>query len=181
MKEIRLHTTSLLCPLELTDVPEIYQAIDSQRDYLREFLPFVDQTKQMEDTHTFVRSSVFAAERGEYTFVTRCNNAFAGLVGFKDLDKENRKVEIGYWLCKQYQQQGIMTSAVQALCKLAFKEMKLNRVQIKCAINNIRSKRIPLRLGFTYEGIERQGELMSNGKFSDLDVYSLLKSDRYKF
>lgn len=181
MKEIRLNTATKLCPLELTDVPDIYQAIDSQRDYLRQFLPFVDRTRCFDDTRLFVRSSVLIAEeRGEYTFVIRHEEKFAGIIGFKDLDKENKKTEIGYWLCEQYQHLGIMTLAVKALCRLAFKEMRLNRVQIKCAIKNTRSICIPLRLGFTHEGIERQGELTYNGTFTDLNIYSLLKSDKNK-
>lgn len=178
MKTIPFNETTKLRQLEIADVSDIYKAINSQRDYLREFLPFVDRTKKQEDTHTFVNAAVHAAEeRNEYTFIILAENNFAGLIGFKDLDKENQKAEIGYWLCEQYQGQGIITLAVKALCQLAFKELHLNRIQIKCATGNIRSKRIPLRLGFTLEGIERQGELMVNGTFADLEIYSLLKDD----
>ncbi|MDR2920643.1 MAG: GNAT family N-acetyltransferase [Tannerella sp.] len=178
MQIIRLNETTKLRQLEITDVPDIYKAIDSQRGYLREFLPFVDHTKKTEDTRAFVEGAVNAAvERNEYTFVILVENNFAGLVGFKDLDKKNLKVEIGYWLCEQYQHRGIMTSAVKALCELAFKDLQLNRIQIKCATGNIRSKHIPIRLGFKMEGLERQGELMHNGTFADLEIYSILKND----
>lgn len=181
MKIIRLNETSQLRQLAITDVPDIYNAIDSQRDYLREFLPFVDDTKQIEDTHAFVNAAVNAAtEQSEYTFVILSENCFAGLIGFKDLDKKNRKVEIGYWLCEQYQRQGIMTSAVYALCELAFDELQLNRIQIKCATGNMKSKRIPLRLGFTLEGIERQGEQMYDRSYADIEVYSILRNEYVK-
>jgi len=53
----------------------------------------------------------------------------------------------------------------------------MNRIQIKCASGNIPSKKIPQRLGFSLEGIERDGELLSDGKFTDLEVYSMLKKD----
>lgn len=99
MKIIRLNETSQLRQLAITDVPDIYNAIDSQRDYLREFLPFVDDTKQIEDTHAFVNAAVNAAtEQSEYTFVILSENCFAGLVGFKDLDKRTGKwrLAIGY-------------------------------------------------------------------------------------
>lgn len=178
MQIIRLNETTKLRQLEITDAPDIYNAIDTQRYYLREFLPFVDHTKKTEDTYAFVEGAVRAAtERDEYTFIILAENNFAGLVGFKELDKKNKKVEIGYWLCEQYQGQGIMTSAVKALCKLAFNELQLNRVQIKCATGNVKSKHIPIRLGFKLEGLEREGELMYDSTFADLEIYSLLKND----
>lgn len=178
MKEIRLNATTQLRLLELHDAPDIYQAIDSQRDYLGEFLPFVNKTDSIEYTQAFVQSSVCASsKKGEYSFVINHEGNFAGIIGFKDLDKENQKVEIGYWLCRQYQHRGIMTSAVKALCKLAFEEMHINRIQIKCAVRNTPSKRIPMRLGFSLEGTERSGEKMADGTFADLEIYSLLQSE----
>lgn len=44
-------------------------------------------------------------------------------------------------------------------------------------VDNKSSSNIPGRLGFKFEGIERQGELLSGGIFTDLAVYSKLKSD----
>jgi len=50
----------------------------------------------------------------------------------------------------------------------------LHRIQIKCGTGNIRSKKIPQRLHFQLEGIERDGELLSGEQFTDLETYSLL-------
>ena len=61
--------------------------------------------------------------------------------------------------------------------KFAFDELDVNRVQIKCATENIQSKKIPQKLNFTFEGIERDGELLAGGKFTDIEVYSLLKNE----
>jgi ribosomal-protein-serine acetyltransferase len=58
--------------------------------------------------------------------------------------------------------------------------MEMNRIQIKCANGNIPSKNIPKRLGFILEGIEREGELLCDGHFTNLEVYSLLCKDFYK-
>ena len=40
------------------------------------------------------------------------------------------------------------------------------------------SRRIPIRLGFRFEGIERAGEFFADGSFVDLEVYSRLKDDQ---
>ncbi len=46
-------------------------------------------------------------------------------------------------------------------CQWAFFEKDFNRIQIRCAVGNQPSNAIPQRLGFTLEGTERDGELLS--------------------
>ena len=53
----------------------------------------------------------------------------------------------------------------------------MNRIQIQCAVGNTKSSNIPRRLGFTLEGIARAGELQADGRFSDIEVYSLLREE----
>jgi len=164
--------------LELSDAPDIFRIIDSQREYLRKWLPFVDYTKEVTDTRLFIISTLDTPEkRSELTFVIHLDGKFVGLIGFKDTDKANKKTEIGYWLSEAYQKRGIVTQSVKRLMELAFEELEINRIQIKCATGNIPSKSIPQRLGFTLEGIEHDGELLSDGVFTDLEVYSMLKKD----
>lgn len=164
--------------VESSDSKDIFRTIDSQREYLGKWLPFVEQTRQLADTENFVDSVMNAPEgRFEYVFVIKTGAQFVGLIGFKDTDKQNRKTEIGYWLSKKYQKQGIVTKSVEALCKFAFEKMNINRVQIRCAIGNASSGNIPKRLGFSFEGIERQGELLTGNAFTDLEIYSKLRSD----
>ena len=134
----------------------------------------------IEDTLRFIRSSVIDAERGDYVFVIVCEGRFAGLIGFKDTDRENRRTELGYWLCEEYQGRGLMTAAVSALCRWMFKRQRMCRVQIKCATENARSRAIPERLGFVHEGTERCGVRLANGRYTDLEVYSRLRTDKTK-
>jgi len=100
------------------------------------------------------------------TVATRLNNA--GVTA--------KQVQV-IWLKENYQKRGIMTSSVRKMMHLAFEDLGINRIQIKCATGNIPSKNIPIRLGFTLEGIEREGELLSGNIFTDLEVYSMLKRD----
>jgi len=165
--------------LEKADSIDIFKTVDSQREYLGKWLPFVKFTKELSDTEGFVHSIVNAPEeKFEYVFVIRKQNEFIGLIGFKDTDRQNKKTEIGYWLSEKHQKQGIMTKSVDKLCDLAFNEFQINRIQIKCAVKNLSSKNIPKKLGFKFEGIERQGELLSDGFFTDLEIYSKLKCDK---
>jgi ribosomal-protein-serine acetyltransferase len=160
------------------DASDIFNTMDQQRNYLGKWLPFVAYTNVLADTENYIASIVNApADSFELVFTIRLQDEFVGLIGFKDTDKQNHKTEIGYWLSEHQQGKGIVTKSVAKLCQWAFGERSINRIQIKCASDNIPSKKIPKRLGFKLEGIERQGELLSSGNYTDLEVYSLLKSE----
>lgn len=175
---ISVDTEIELKQLERSDSADIYNTINEQRDYLGKWLPFVAVTKKLSDTENFVDSVINTPEdRFEYVFAIRKNKQFVGLIGFRGTDRQNKKTEIGYWLSEKYQKQGIVTKSLATLCDLAFIKMGINRIQIRCAVENISSKKIPQKLGFTFEGIERQGELLSSGLYTDLEIYSKLKSE----
>jgi ribosomal-protein-serine acetyltransferase len=168
----------VLNQVEASDSFEIFNTINSQREYLVRWLPFVAFTKEISDTERFVDSVINASDdKFEYIFTIRKKGEFVGLIGFKDTDKPNRKTEIGYWLSEKFQKQGIITKSVEKLCDFAFSTQGMNRIQIKCATENTSSKNIPIRLGFKFEGIEREGELLRDNHFTDLEIYSKLKSD----
>ena len=176
---IKVNSEIQLKELEQSDSRDIFNTIDSQREYLGKWLPFVSFTKEISDTEKFVDSVINAPkEHFEYVFAIKKEDEFVGLIGFKDTDRLNNKTEIGYWLSEKHQKQGIVTNSVEKLCDFAFNKLNINRIQIKCAVENRSSINIPQKLGFKLEGIERQGELLSDGNYTDLAIYSKLKSDK---
>ena len=175
---IQIDSSLELRQLKLSDSTDIFKTINSQQEYLGKWLPFVAYTQELKDTENFVNSVVNSPkEKFEYTFTIRKQNLFIGLIGLKDSDRINRITEIGYWLSEKFQKQGIVTKSVEKLCDYAFKEQGFNRIEIKCAVENKPSSNIPKKLGFKFEGIERDGELLSENNYTDLEVYSKLKSD----
>lgn len=175
---IRVNEEIVLRLISIDDAKSIFETIDSQRDYLGRWLPFVGYTDSIDDSVAFINSVLQSpADRAELVFVIYFNDKFAGIVGFKDTDRLNRKTEIGYWLSQPYQKKGIVTQSVLKLVDFAFSKLDMNRVQIRCAVGNLPSKKIPQRLNFKLEGIERDGELLSSGDFTDLEVYSMLKKE----
>ncbi|MGN0001865.1 MAG: GNAT family N-acetyltransferase [Sphingobacterium composti] len=174
--QININQDIELHQIQSKDAQDIFHTIDTQREYLGQWLPFVAYTKELKNTQDYVDSLVNASsEAFEYVFAIRYQNNFAGMIGFVNSNHPHKKTEIGYWLSELYQHRGIMTAAVRALCKFAFEDLHLNRIQIKCAIGNTASSNIPKRLGFVFEGIERQGEKFPDGSFKDLEIYSLIQ------
>lgn len=174
MNNIIISNDITLRRLQSDDAIDIYNTINTQREYLGRWLPFVAFTDSEAFTQIYVDSSI---EQVDETFTIRKGNQFVGLIGFKATDKDNCNTEIGYWLSDECQGQGIVTRAVRCLCEYAFETLSMNRIQIKCAVGNTSSSNIPKRLAFKFEGVERAGELFPNGNFVDIEVYSILKDE----
>lgn len=161
------------------DAGLLFRAIDAWRDDLRRWLPFVDNLHDEADEAAFLSAlCAVSPDLRNYTFKILSDGTFCGLVGVVSTDPVNRKTEVGYWLLPPWRGRGIMSRSVAALCLWAFDVRAMNRVQIKCAVGNAPSNAIPCRLGFRFEGVERAGEYAGEGRYYDLNVYSLLAWER---
>lgn len=166
-----------LCKIRMKSANDIFECIERSRDNLREWLPWVDDTKSPKDTEKYIREVNHSKyPEKQLVFEVIFQNQIAGLIGLKSVDSQNNKAELGYWLGNEAVGKGVMTRSSKAVLDHAFQELDLNRVQLKCAVNNIRSCNIPKQLGFSFEGIERQGELV-HGRYYDLKVYSILRKE----
>jgi ribosomal-protein-serine acetyltransferase len=152
----------------------LFEAVDRDRTYLREWLQWVDPTRSVEDIRNFIKMSLnqFANQEGLAAGIwqgPRC----IGSVGSHKIDWLNRKLEFGYWIAQEFQGRGIMTEASSIFIDHAFQEWKMHRVEIHCATGNVRSCAIPKRLGFRLDGAMRESHLL-NGQYVDIYVFGLL-------
>jgi ribosomal-protein-serine acetyltransferase len=163
--------------LEERHAPTLFALVDHERERLREWLPWVDATRAEDDMLAFIRRTLeqFASNNG-FTAGVWVEQRLAGIIGTHKIHWPNRRVELGYWLAREFQGRGIMTEACRAVTLHALAELELNRVEIRCATGNEKSRAIPRRLGFTHEGTLREAELV-NGRFLDLEVYAMLRRD----
>lgn len=65
------------------------------------------------------------------------------------------QLEIGYWIHKDFINQGLVTESTAALIKVAFEIIHIHRIEIHCDPRNAASASIPHKLGFTHEGTLR--------------------------
>ena len=159
------------------DAAALYMLVERNRDHLREWLPWVDATRSPVDSRKFIEMSYAQFHKGTaISYGIRVNGNLAGVVGFHGFDRINRVTSLGYWLAKQHCGQGIMRTCVAHCIDAAFREEKMNRLYIRCAVGNARSRQIPVKLGLTHEGTQRQAEFLYD-HFVDLDVYSVLADE----
>lgn len=160
--------------LDVSDAEALFQLTDGSREYLREWLGWVDTTTTVDDSRAFIEHTLRSFEtRKGLTCGVFYKRKLVGTAGFNSFDWTNKIGYIGYWLSKDYQGLGIMTKVSRALTDYAFCDLKLNKVDIRAAYENERSRGIPERLGFTKEGKIRQAEWLYD-HYVDHIVYGML-------
>ncbi len=164
-------------PLTMEDAPAIFELVETNRQFLRTHLPWVDKSQSVDDTLTFIASTnnenIYS---GRYAQVIEYKNKVVGLIDFHKGSAQNKSLEIGYWLAKDHNGKGIMTRACAAMIDYAFHNCDVNRIIIRCATKNFKSQSIPQRLGFMKEGVERQAHCI-NGTFVDVNRNCMLRED----
>lgn len=163
--------------LEETHARALFALMDENRDYLRMWLNWVDETRSVKDTAKFIRGGRAQLRRNDgFQLGIWYRGELVGAVGYHYWNWIGRKTELGYWLAASFQGRGIMTRACGALVDYAFGNLDLNRVEIRAATGNRRSRAVAERLGFRHEGVLRDAEYSSGGVV-DQAVYGLLRRD----
>ncbi len=163
--------------LDLKHTSSIYNLTESNREYLKEWLPWLDKINSSNDTKKFIEYTLeeFKKELA-FHFVILYENEVCGIISFNEIKKDNGIGYIGYWIAKSYSNKGIASFCVKKLLDIGFKKLNLNKIEIRCAQNNHKSIAIPKKLGFTYEGTLRQNEWLYT-KYVNQVVYSMLKEE----
>jgi ribosomal-protein-serine acetyltransferase len=170
----KLDDDTLIRSYNIDDAPALNEVLKREHEHLLVWLPWPDADKTLGDRREFIRGCIQQEADGD-GFQTGVfhKGELAGSVGFHGVDHANRSTSIGYWLAAKYQGRGIVTRACEALVDHALLELKLNRVEIRCATENTRSRAIPERLSFAQEGVLRQAQLLHD-RYVDHVVYSML-------
>jgi ribosomal-protein-serine acetyltransferase len=173
----KIDDTTALRPLCAEDASELFAITDANRKHLRAWLPWVDVVLVEADSAAFIEATSAQREEGRGpTFAILRDSAIVGIAGFRPIDRVNRVGEIGYWLAAAAQGYGTMTECCRFLVRYAFLTLDLNRVEIAAATGNHRSRAIPERLGFKFEGVLREREELY-GNFVDHALYSQLRAE----
>jgi ribosomal-protein-serine acetyltransferase len=167
--------------LEPHHAQAFFAVVDANREHLRPWMPWIDGEKTVQDSMAFILKNLEdIASQKHMTLALHYRGKFVGTIGANEQQHDIKACEIGYWLAKDVEGHGLMTRAVKAFIHLLFNDYGFQRLTIRCAPNNQRSRAIPERLGFTQEGTLRRITLIPGGtpnapaKLTDLVIYSLL-------
>lgn len=174
---IKVDDEIYLTDLSVQNAKELFDLVDGNRNHLRRWLVWVDKTRDINNTIDYIQSiQQQDIYNGKLVLEVRYKEELAGLIDLHGGDSLNMKAEIGYWIAEKFQGLGIMTKACKTFIDYAFNDIGLNRIVIRCAEDNVKSRAVPERLNFKLEGIEKEGQYLY-GKFVDIYVYATVKRE----
>jgi len=119
--------------------------------------------------------------RGEsvvFATVERTSGQVIGSTRFMNIDRANRRVEIGStWIAPRWQRTAVNTEAKYLMLRHAFEVWKVVRVELKTDALNEKSRKAILRLGAKEEGILRKHVITHTGRIRDSVYFSILDTE----
>jgi ribosomal-protein-serine acetyltransferase len=162
--------------LDERDGTELHALIDANRAHLSRWMPWAAEQSSADTVAFIQKAKKQLAENAGFQAAVIYEDSIIGVAGYHGVDWSNRSTSIGYWLAEAHQGKGTMTRAVRVLTEHALSAWELNRIEIRAAVENSRSRAIPERLGFHREGTLREAERVG-GRYLDLALYAMLATD----
>lgn len=153
-------------------------AKDALQDIFRWF-PYAMNTQ--EDFHAAIAKALDEQARGEsvpFATIERSSGQVVGGTRFMNIDRANRRVEIGStWIAPAWQRTAVNTEAKFLMLKHAFEVWRCARVELKTDALNQKSRQAILRLGAKEEGTLRRHVVTWTGRIRDSVYFSILDSE----
>jgi N-acetyltransferase len=148
-------------------------------DDIFQWIPYRMQTR--EDFQQLVEKIFEEQERGEsvaFATVERGSGQVIGSTRFMNIDRSNRRVEIGStWIIPAWQRTAANTEAKFLMLRHAFEVWKCIRVELKTDALNLKSRNAILRVGAKEEGTLRRHVITWTGRARDSVYFSVLDSE----
>jgi len=148
-------------------------------DDIFQWIPY--RVKTREDFQRLVEKIFEEQERGEsvaFATVERRSGQVIGSTRFMNIDRANRRVEIGStWIAPAWQRTAVNTEAKFLMLRHAFEVWNCFRVELKTDALNQRSRNAILRIGAKEEGTLRRHVLTWTGRVRDSVYFSILDSE----
>ena len=155
---------------------------DVSKDDLEEIFRWIPYSmKTPEDFRRLIEKAFDEQERGEslvFATVERSSGQAIGSTRFMNIDRANRRVEIGStWIAPQWQRTAVNTEAKYLMLRHAFEVWGCMRVELKTDALNQKSRDAILRIGAKEEGTLRRHVVTWTGRVRDSVYFSVLDSE----
>lgn len=151
----------------------LYEIVSTERERLAMWLPWVEDMKSVENERAFIKYAREKMEHNELFMLTICvNQKPVGMIDIHNIDLQKHQAEIGYWISEKYENQGFVKQGLKELIKIIPSKFKIDKILIYIDVDNVKSKFIPISLGFKKEREISQFEFY-NGSYHDFEIYGL--------
>jgi N-acetyltransferase len=166
-------------PIRPEHVESFWEAAKDALDDIFQWIPY--RMKTREDFQRLVEKAFAEQERGEsvvFATVERNSGRVIGSTRFMNIDRVNRRVEIGStWIAPAWQRTAVNTEAKYLMLRHAFEVWQCIRVELKTDGLNQRSRNAILRIGAKEEGTLRRHLITWTGRVRDSVYFSILDTE----
>jgi len=166
-------------PIRQEHAELFWEAAKDTLDDIFQWIPY--RMKSKEDFGHVVDKALAEQERGEsvvFATIERSSGRVIGSTRFMNIDRANRRVEIGStWIAPAWQRSAVNTEAKYLMLRHAFEVWKCFRVELKTDALNQKSRNAILRIGAIEEGTLRRHVITWTGRVRDSVYFSILDSE----
>lgn len=162
------------------DAPALCATVCDAQPHLHRWLPGFAQPWSLGDTLAFVRQAQTRWALREAFHLGVWQQDAGRLLGdlrLRPIDWSIPAFDLAYWLHPTAEGQGYLSEAARLVTQLAFDTLGAQRLVIVCDRQNIRSQRVPERLGYVLEGCLRNNARGPDGALFDMLVFALTPAD----
>lgn len=142
---------------------------------------FPYRMQSLADFQATVDKALTEQERGEsvpFATVERSSGKAIGSTRFMNIDRTNRRVEIGStWIAPAWQRTAVNTEAKYLMLRHAFEVWKCIRVELKTDALNQKSRNAILHIGAKEEGTLRKHVITWTGRARDSVYFGILENE----
>jgi RimJ/RimL family protein N-acetyltransferase len=166
-------------PLRHEHANLFWKVAQSDLEDIFRWIPY--SMKTPEDFRRLIDKAFEEQQRGEsivFATVERSSGRSIGSTRFMNIDRTNRRVEIGStWISPAWQRTAVNTEAKYLMLRHAFEVWQCMRVELKTDALNQKSRNAILRIGAKEEGTLRRHLLTHTGRVRDTVYFSILDSE----
>ncbi len=104
-------------------------------------------------------------------FLILYENHIAGVIGLSDIDYENSRSHVGYWIGKKYREKGIATDSLKLILAFSRETLKLHSLYTLVLTDNRASVKVLSKNGFSKDGIVKDC-FFGNNQFYSAFIFS---------
>jgi RimJ/RimL family protein N-acetyltransferase len=166
----------LLRPAEMKDAKEMFSVVQESMAEISPWMPWCHANYSLREGKNWIKICQKGRKDGtiyDFAITDARDGAILGDCGLNDIRKSDKTANLGYWVRTTRTKQGVCTAATLLLADFGFKELKLNRIEILVAVDNLASQRVAVKVGAVREGVLRN-RILLHGKIHDAVMFSLI-------
>ncbi len=161
--------------LNQEDCKSLFVLTALNRQYLRQWLPWLDDVNKQSDTESYIDACLLQKKMGKAAhYSLYYKKRLVGLIAIENIGQSQQQGSIGYWLAQAEQGKGLMQQALLIICKIAFNELNLTTLNLTCATGNSKSQKVATACGFLKTGCKKEAEWLYD-HYVDHNIYKLTR------